>query len=62
MTSKETSLGGSQDDPIVQNGAHAKPTRGPLQDRSASPEKYNTSGMEAAMGQLADKEHQRVKR
>jgi hypothetical protein len=39
-------------------GEHSKPTRAPLQRREASPDKYTTSGMERALGGLADKEHQ----
>lgn len=34
-----------------------KATKGPLQDRRASPSNYNTSGMEGGMGALADKLH-----
>lgn len=40
-----------------QTTAPPKPTRGPLADRSASPGNYNTSGMERAMGALADQLH-----
>lgn len=43
------------------NGANPAPTKGPLASRSASPAGYNTSGMELAMGQAADRLH-RVKR
>lgn len=38
-------------------GANPVPTRAPLERREASPSKYNTSGMERAMGALADKTH-----
>lgn len=38
-------------------GEHSKPTKAPLQRREGSPEKYNTSGMERALGGLADKTH-----
>jgi hypothetical protein len=41
------------------NGEHAKPTKAPLQERQSAPAAYATSGLEAAMGQLADKLHQR---
>lgn len=34
-----------------------KPTRAPLERREASPDKYATSGMERALGSLADKTH-----
>lgn len=34
-----------------------KATKGPLQDRRASPNNYNTSGMEGGMAALADKLH-----
>lgn len=40
-----------------EQGANPKPTRGPLQDRYASPAVNNTSGMEAAMADHADKMH-----
>lgn len=59
MPSKETALGGSQDDPQFPNGVHAKPTRLPLSSREGSPRSSNTSGMENAMADLADKEHSR---
>jgi hypothetical protein len=52
-------MGGSQDDPQFETGHNPKPTRSRLQDREASPAKYNTSGMESAMGNLADKTHKR---
>jgi hypothetical protein len=38
-------------------GANPTPTRAPLAPRSASPAEYATSGMERALGQLADKTH-----
>jgi hypothetical protein len=38
-------------------GANPPPTRAPLAPRSGSPAEYNTSGMERALGQLADKTH-----
>jgi hypothetical protein len=41
----------------AQAGANPAPTRGPLQTRSASPTSSYTSGMESAMGALADKTH-----
>lgn len=34
-----------------------KPTKGGIQGRSASPANYNTSGMESALGAMADKLH-----
>ena len=40
-----------------EQGANPVPSRGPLQSRSASPAAYNTSGMETALGALADREH-----
>jgi hypothetical protein len=55
----KTPMGGSQDDPQFETGHNPKPTRSRLQDREASPAKYNTSGMESAMGNLADKTHKR---
>ena len=42
------------------DGQHAKPTKAPLQTRSASPAAYATSGIEQAMGALADKLHKPV--
>lgn len=42
------------------NGQHAKPTKASLQDRSGSPDAYNTSGIERAMAKLADKTHKPV--
>ncbi len=42
-------------------GANPRPTKGPLQDRQASPARYSTSGMEQALGQLADKTHRKTK-
>ena len=44
------------------NGEHAKPTKAPLERRSASPNdpRYATSGIEQAMGALADKLHKPV--
>lgn len=39
-----------------------KPTKAPLQSRSASPAAYATSGIEQAMGALADKLHKPVHR
>ena len=42
------------------DGQHAKPTKASLQDRSGSPNAYNTSGIEQAMAKLADREHKRV--
>lgn len=42
------------------NGEHAKPTKAPLQERQSAPAAYATSGLEAAMGQLADKLHKRT--
>lgn len=46
------------------NGEHAKPTKAPLERRSASPNdpRYATSGIEQAMGALADKLHKPVHR
>lgn len=41
----------------AQAGANPVPTRAPLQARSASPAAFNTSGMEGALGQMADKLH-----
>jgi hypothetical protein len=38
-------------------GDNPKPTKAPLQRREASPAKYATSGMERALGELADKTH-----
>lgn len=45
-----------------QDGQHAKPTKGSLQDRQGSPsgDGYTTSGLDRAMQQLADREHKRV--
>lgn len=48
---------GGTSDPVDTMGANPRPTRGPLQGRSGSPAGYNTSGMEAALGALADKTH-----
>lgn len=44
------------------DGHHAKPTKGSLQDRQGSPSGagYTTSGIDAAMQKLADREHRRV--
>lgn len=36
-----------------------KPTKAPLQSRPAAPTNHNTSGMEGALGALADKMHPR---
>lgn len=36
-----------------------KPTKAPLQSRPAAPTNHNTSGMEGALGALADKLHPR---
>ncbi len=59
--SSESKLGGSVEndpnEPTNLSGAHARPTRGPLNSRSASPAEYQTSGMEAALGRLADQTH-----
>lgn len=44
-------------DRMFGQGANPKPTKAPLQSRSASPARFNTSGMENAMGSLADKTH-----
>lgn len=41
--------------PMVDRGQ--KPTRAPLQTRSASPANYATSGIERAMGSQADRMH-----
>lgn len=51
--------GGSQDEAPFQRAAHDPvPTRQlNIKDRSASPDRYATSGMERAMGALADKTH-----
>jgi hypothetical protein len=38
-------------------GANPRPTKQPLETRSASPARFNTSGMESAMAALADKTH-----
>jgi hypothetical protein len=40
-----------------QTTAPPKPTKGPLNSRQASPNNYNSSGLENAMGALADKMH-----
>lgn len=40
-----------------EQGENPRPTRGPLQDRSASPPEYRTSGLEQAMSDHADKMH-----
>lgn len=52
--------------PVQQDGnviaQMAKPTKAPPQDRRASPPELNTSGIERAMGQHADKLHRVVKR
>lgn len=42
------------------NGENAKPTKAPLQSRSAAPANYNTSGIEQSMDALADKLHKPV--
>jgi hypothetical protein len=52
----EYAMGGTSE-PKDGNGANPKPTKQPLQTRSASPTRYNTSGMESALGALADKTH-----
>lgn len=57
--SKDPFRGSSQDLPDHSVDHNPKPTRARLQDREGSPAKYNTSGMEGAMGALADKEHVR---
>lgn len=44
-------------DQMFGQGKNPKPTRGPLQTRSASPASTNTSGMETAMAAHADKVH-----
>lgn len=44
-------------DQMFGQGANPKPTRGPLSARSASPASNNTSGMEDALGALADQKH-----
>lgn len=44
-------------DSLDQQGANPTPTRAPLAPRSASPASYATSGMESALGGLADKLH-----
>lgn len=41
------------------SGANPKPTKAPLASRSASPPDGYGSGIERAMGGLADKEHPR---
>lgn len=38
-------------------GDNPVPTKAPLQRREGSPRKYASSGMERAMGDLADKTH-----
>lgn len=60
--SKGEFRGGAQTLPDHSVDHNPKPTRARLQDRESAPAKYNTSGMEGAMGALADKEHQRTKR
>lgn len=44
------------------SGEHAKPTKAPLQSRTSAPNdpRYATSGIEQAMGALADKLHKPV--
>lgn len=45
----------------VHSGYHAKPTKA-FGGRSSAPAKHNTSGMERAMGALADRTHRPGKR
>lgn len=40
-----------------QGGANPAPTKAPLARREGSPAAYATSGMESALGKLADKAH-----
>lgn len=40
-------------------GRNPRPTNAPLKTQSASPAAYATSGVERALGQLADKIHRR---
>lgn len=50
--------GGSQDEAPFTRGHDPVPDRSlAIKDRSASPDRYATSGMERAMGSLADKTH-----
>lgn len=44
-------------DQMYGQGANPKPTKQPLETRSASPARFNTSGMEDALGKLADEKH-----
>lgn len=46
----------------AQAGVNPAPTKAPLAPRSASPAAYATSGMESALGALADKTHPPKKR
>lgn len=55
-------LGGSQDDADFSQGHNPPPTRRAMQDRESAPAKYNMSGMEHALGALADKTHKRTPR
>jgi len=50
--------GNNQVDPDFSQGANPIPTRAhSIKERGASPERYASSGMERAMGALADKTH-----
>lgn len=52
------STGGSQDEAPFQRGHDPAPTRQlNIKDRSSAPDRYASSGMERAMGNLADKTH-----
>ena len=46
-----------RDEQMHGQGVNPRPTRAPLQARPASPGQYASSGMEQAMGALADKLH-----
>lgn len=43
-------------------GANPAPTRNGISARTSAPAEYATSGMEKAMGDLADKIHKPIKR
>lgn len=46
-----------RDEQMHGQGANPKPTRSGISARSSAPAAYNTSGMESALGALADKTH-----
>lgn len=44
-------------DQMFGQGNNPRPTNAPMAPRPASPAEHNTSGMERALGQMADKVH-----